>query len=180
MNIWVNENEDVESLREEAINIIKKDKGNTVLAHWSVMLVVYPVFADICRLIGKISEFQTEITLAQLKQKLFDEWGERTTLYHSVDKIISTMKELGVLIAEKPGRYEINSHFVNDNEEISLMLKAAMISEKTSYCSFDDLNKFSVLFPFEFEVDKTALMQDKGFEFNTFGGEVNISLGKNV
>lgn len=27
------------------------------------------------KLIGKLSEFQDEITLAQLKQKLFDEWG---------------------------------------------------------------------------------------------------------
>ena len=41
------------------------------------MLAAYPVFIDMCKLIGKMSEFEDEITLAQLKNKLFDEWGER-------------------------------------------------------------------------------------------------------
>ncbi len=57
-----------------------------------------------CKLIGKMSEFQDEITLAQLKQKLFDEWGERTTLYHSIDKLIATLKEFDVFALRKAGK----------------------------------------------------------------------------
>ncbi len=47
-----------------------------------------------CRLIGKIGEFEETITTRQVKQKLFDEWGERSTLYHSIDKLLATMKAL--------------------------------------------------------------------------------------
>lgn len=64
-------------------------------------LAAYSVFQDMCRLIGKISEFEETITTKQLKQKLFDEWRERSTLFHSSDKLIATLKALEALDSEK-------------------------------------------------------------------------------
>lgn len=37
-----------------------------------VAIFPYPVLKDMSKMIGKMSEFRDEITLAQLKQKLFD------------------------------------------------------------------------------------------------------------
>lgn len=103
MNIWVYENDISNKLREEAISIVRDMPEYALVAHWCMMMATYPVFVDMCKLIGRLSEFQDEITLSQIKQKLYDEWGERTTLYHSIDKLISTLKELSVLRCEKPG-----------------------------------------------------------------------------
>ena len=33
----------------------------------------------------------------KFKQKLFNEWGERSTLYHASDKLIATLKAFDVL-----------------------------------------------------------------------------------
>ena len=125
---------------------------------------------------GRLVEFQDEITLAQLKQRLFDEWGERTTLYHSTDKIIATMKELGVIEANKPGRYIVCKHPVRDNGATNLLLRAAMQDDGGSYHSFDNLKEFVVLFPFDYELDKESIYQDTSFDVGSFGGEVNVSL----
>ena len=84
MNIWVYDNPYSSCLKSEAVQLIEKYPEYAVSINWCMMLAAYPVFLDMCKLIGKMSEFQDEITLAQLKQKLFDEWGERTTLYHSI------------------------------------------------------------------------------------------------
>ena len=59
-----------------------------------MMLRAYPVFKDISKLLGRMAKFQTELTLKQIKQKLFDEWGESTTLFYSIGKLIATMKIL--------------------------------------------------------------------------------------
>ena len=75
-----------------------------------------------CKLIGKMSEFQDEITLAQLKQKLFDEWGERTTLFHSIDKLVATLKALDVVVCDKPGKYHVNSHRVSNPKIVAFMV----------------------------------------------------------
>ena len=101
--------------------LMEKYPEYAVSINWCMMLAAYPVFFDMCKLIGKMSEFQDEITLAQLKQKLFDEWGERTTLYHSIDKLIATLKEFDVLRCEKPGKYYINRIPIN-NKKISVFM----------------------------------------------------------
>jgi hypothetical protein len=42
-------------------------------------------------------------TVKQVRQKLYDEWGERATLSHSLDKQIATLKALGALENQKTG-----------------------------------------------------------------------------
>ena len=90
MNIWVYENDYSAKIKATALELIRLYPEYSMPIHWCMMLAAYPVFVDMCKLIGKMSEFQDEITLAQLKQKLFDEWGERTTLFHSTDINSST------------------------------------------------------------------------------------------
>ena len=101
MNLWYYENPETKSLRTQARALIEKDSDNSLAAHWCIILATYPIFVDVSRIIGKLSEFEKEFTLQQLKQKIFDEWGERATLFHSIDKIIATMKAIGALKAEK-------------------------------------------------------------------------------
>lgn len=60
---------------------------------------------------GQNFKFQDDITLGQLKDKMFDRCGERTTLYHSIDKIAATMKSIEGVQAIK-GRYSKVSHEV--------------------------------------------------------------------
>ena len=81
MNIWVYDNPYSSRLKSEAVQLIEKYPEYAVSINWCMMLAAYPVFLDMCKLIGKMSEFQDEITLAQLKQKLFDEWGEKKQPY---------------------------------------------------------------------------------------------------
>lgn len=139
-------------------------------------MAAYPVFMDMCKLIGKMSEFQDEITLAQLKQKLFDEWGERTTLYHSIDKLISTLKEFGVLACDKPGKYHISKHKIAKDEISGFMVYTMMNVDDSGYYSFQEINASTYLFPFEYRVTKETLLQDERFVMNNFGGELSIAL----
>ena len=70
MNIWVYENDYSGKIRCSALELIRSYPEYSTPIHWCMMLATYPVFTDMCKLIGKMAEFQDEITLAQLKQKL--------------------------------------------------------------------------------------------------------------
>lgn len=176
MNIWVYENELSKNVKSEAAALIKKDSDNALAMHWCMMLAAYPVFVDLCKLIGKMAEFQDEITLAQIKQKLYDEWGERSTLYHSIDKLIATLKNMEVLVCDKPGKYRVNKHNVTDQKVIKWMIYMLMIIDDSGYYTFIDLNSSAYLFPFSYDVKKETIMQDEHFVLNNFGGELTIAL----
>ena len=178
MNIWVYENEYSEKLRPEALRLIRKDADNQLPVHWCMMLAAYPVFQDMCRLISKMSEFQEEVTLKQIKQKLFDEWGERSTLFHSIDKLIDTLKSLEVLICDKPGKYRINKHLLAREEVIAYITYAVMVVDDGGYYSLLQLQDSGLLFPFKYEIKKEWLLEDERFALANFGGEVSFALGE--
>ena len=176
MNIWVYENDYTAGLRDEALRLFKKDSDYALPVHWCMMLAAYPVFQDMCRLIGKIGEFEETITTKQIKQKLFDEWGERSTLYHSSDKLIATLKALEALDSEKTGVYSIKKHEFSKSEIVNFLLYAMMKIDDAGYYSLLDLENSVYLFPFEYKVSKEAILMDEKFTTGTFGGELSISL----
>ena len=176
MYIWVYENEIGSKLKNEAISIIKDLPEYALEVHWCMMMAAYPVFDDMCKLIGKMSEFQDEIALSQIKQKLYDEWGERTTLYHSIDKLISTLKELNVLSSDRPGKYKIVKHAVRNNRVSVFMVYAMMLIGDSGYYSFAELSNAVFFYPFEYQIEKELILGDSRFSMNNFGGELSVSV----
>ena len=176
MNIWVYDNELFPKIKAPALELIKAYPEYDLVIHWCMMLAAYPVFVDMCKLIGKMSEFQDEITLAQLKQKLFDEWGERTTLFHSIDKLVATLKAFDVMVCNKPGKYHVNKHRVSNPKIVAFMVYAMMLVDDSGYYTFTDINSSTYLFPFEYQMEKETLFEDGRFAMNNFGGELSISL----
>lgn len=176
MNIWIYENDYSKELFAEAKKLYKNYPDYSLEIHWCLLLAAYPVFGDVCRLIGKMSEFQDEITLAQLKQKIFDEWGERTTLFHSIDKLVATLKALGVLTCDKPGKYRVHKFEVKNAKVICFMMHTMMCLSDSAYHTVGSLNNAALFFPFNYMVDKTSLMEDDSFIFSNFGGESTVSL----
>ena len=178
MNIWVYDNELSNKIKAPALELVKAYPEYDLVIHWCMMLAAYPVFVDMCKLIGKMSEFQDEITLAQLKQKLFDEWGERTTLFHSIDKLVATLKAFDVMVCDKPGKYHVNTHRVGNPKIVAFMVFAMMLVDDRGYYTFTDINSSTYLFPFEYQLEKEILLEDSRFVFNNFGGELSISLSE--
>lgn len=176
MNIWVYENDQLKKIKPYALDLINKHSEYSLEIHWCMMMAAYPVFVDMCKLIGKISEFQDEITLAQLKQKLFDDWGERTTLYHSIDKLVSTLKAFGVIQSNKPGKYQINKHKVSNSTIVAFMAYSVMTIDDNGYYTISDIHSTNCFFPFEYLLEKETIYEDERFSINNFGGEMSVSL----
>jgi len=176
MNTWVYEKEEYPKIKQSALLLIKKYPEYSLVFHWCMMLIAYPVFMDICKLIGKMSEFQDELTLKQIKQKLFDEWGESSTLFYSIDKLVSTLKNLEIMSHIKSGVYHINKFRIDKPEIVSFMLYIMMLADNSGYYSYIGLKSSVYLFPFEYKVDKEYLLTDNRFVMNKFGGELSIGL----
>ena len=179
MHIWFYQEDDgINHMREQASQLMAKSPDYAMTLHWGMLLLVYPVFRDLCHIIGRMAEFSDIITSRQLKQKLYDEWGERTTLFHSTDKIVATMKDLAAITAEKPGNYRITPHEVKNEQIVVFMVKAAMMSDGNSYYKISDLGAMEVLYPFQYEITRDACSIDPRFSLSNLGGEWTVSVSK--
>lgn len=176
MRIWFYDIDEISSIRKEAVILIKCYPEYSSAIHLCLLYLAYPVVADICNNIGHLFEFQDYVTNAVLNQKLYDVWGNRTTLQTTCRRVTLTLKDMGILENETKLRYKLNRQLINNTDVINFMLYVAMLKEDTAYFSFVELTEFSLLFPFRYSVTKEQLIESGKFSFSNFGGELSISL----
>ena len=175
MNIWVRTPEEFSAIKQQALEAYKDEKSNKLALHWSMMLVAYPVFSDVCALIGKLSNIQDTFATSWLKEKLFEMWGERTTLFHSSDKILRTLKLIGVIENEKVGVYRIKKHPITDVKTIQVLLLAILHLRERAYYEIAELSSAPQVSQFEYNVSYEWLHDSDQFTLSNFGGKIVLT-----
>ena len=175
-NIWYRDSDAYAMLQQEGRELVQKYPEYISAIGWCMIPMAYPMFYDLAKLMGKMFEFQDSITTGQIRQKMFDEWGERSTLDYSVGKVIAAMKSLDAVSSPQTGRYQIRRMVINNEKVVSFIIRVAMKMGGSSYYTFSSLNEFPFLFPFEYTVTKEQLMQDDRFVLATFDATLSVSL----
>ena len=171
MNLWVHpfEDEKANLVRKQALEAMKDGNEDKLAMHWCMLLLYYPVFVDVTGMIGKISSMQDSFSLAWLKDKIFEEWGERTTLLHTLPKIMQTLRQLGV-VDSNGGIYTVNHYEIKDVVTKKILLKTILALKMNAYYEPSELAKIPQMFPFEYTVDSELLFGNQDFEISNFGG----------
>ena len=141
-----------------------------------MLCLTYPVFKDVCKIMGKLFEFNDEITNPSLKQKLYDAWGERGTLEATTRRITLTLKEMDILRNETNTRYVLHKISITNDQVLDFVIAQVMKLGGSSYYSYTELDHLNILFPFKYETKKELLMQSDKYTMSGFGGEVAFSL----
>lgn len=176
MNVWYYPSEELDSTRQKASALLDKYPEYAAPIQYSMLCLTYPVFADVCKIMGKLYEFQEEVTNPALKQKLYDEWGERNTLEATTRRITLTLKEMGILTNEVKTRYTLHKISINNTDILDFIVTQGMKLDGSSYYSYTELGNLYILFPFKYQVSKEMLMQNNKYVMTGFGGEVSFTL----
>lgn len=175
LQTWVYTPAEHRGIRQEALALVEKGGVEALAGHWSMLLVTYPVFADVCGLIGKLSNIQDTFSTTWLKEKLFEIWGERGTLVHSVSRTLQTLRYLGVVETVKTGVFQINRQELTSQKAIQVLLTAVLLLKEKAYYEIPELSCVPKLFPFVFDVSHEWLHNVDVFNLNNFGGKVVLT-----
>ena len=176
MNVWYYPSEELGNTRKEAITLLSKHPEYSAPIQYCMLCLTYPVFADVCKIMGKLYEFQEEVTNSTLKQKLYDEWGERGTLEATTRRITLTLKEMDILKNEVKTRYTLHKIEITNNDVIDFIITQGMKLDGSSYYSYSEMNTLYILFPFEYQVSKEMLMEKDKYVMTGFVGEISFTL----
>ena len=117
--------------------------------HWALLMKRYKVFYDLCYIIGGLFDYRDEITLAQIRNRIFEKWGARNTLQNSLSKNIQTFRELkSIQATESSGTYKKGSLVVDDPHVMQLLCAAVVESSGREYMTWEEIVHYPVLFPF--------------------------------
>lgn len=175
LTIWVKTPDELKLIKSIALELYKSDNVNKLALHWCMLLLAYPVFSDVCALIGKLTDIQETFTTAWLKQKLFDLWGERTTLLHSIDKILQTLKNVGAIENKRIGEYKIVSSKITDDRMKCFIVLTIIAMKNKAYYETSELSNVPQMFPFKYSISHELLHNSELFTLNNFGGKVVVT-----
>ena len=147
MNMWF-KNQDC--FLEKATNVTRGISYNERLAvHWALLLVRYPFFYDLCSAIGNLFEFRDEITIEQIRNRVYDKWGARATLKPGLSQVIHMLKDLKILNPVKPtGTYTHNSIIVSDVNIMQLLCASIIFASGKEYMTWENITQHPAIFPF--------------------------------
>lgn len=145
MNVWYYPSEELDATRVEARALLDKYPEQSAAIQYCMLCLTYPVFADVCKIMGKLFEFQEEVTNPALKQKLYDDWGERGTLEATTRRITLTLKEMDILRNETKTRYILNKLPIQTEAVLNFVITQGMKLDGSSYYSYTELGRYYVL-----------------------------------
>lgn len=171
LNLWVYPFPDAASnqIRDMAIDAMRNCASDRMAFHWCMLLLYYPVFVDVTGTIGKLSSMQEYFSLSWLKEKIYEQWGERTTLIHSLDKIMQTIRQLGAVSSTK-GTYSVNRMAVKNDKTKIILMKTVLALKLKPYYEVSELACVPQLFPFIFESSSEIVFGSQMFKLGNFGG----------
>lgn len=171
LNLWVYPFPDAASnqIRDMAIDAMRNGASDRMAFHWCMLLLYYPVFVDVTGTIGKLSSMQEYFSLSWLKEKIYEQWGERTTLIHSLDKIMQTIRQLGAVSSSR-GMYSVNRMVVKNDQAKIILMKTVLALKLKPYYEVSELACVPQLFPFIFESSSEIVFGSQLFKLGNFGG----------
>jgi hypothetical protein len=150
LNLWYNTDDWYQSSCIAACQRIMKLERLPL--HWALLMIRYPVFFDLCVVIGTMLDYREDVSLGHIRERIYEKWGARATLTHSLSKNIQSLRDIGVLEATKsPGIYRATKTIVTDRIIASILVVAVIECSGCNYLNWGEIIHHPALFPFQIE-----------------------------
>lgn len=117
--------------------------------HWARLMNCYPIFTDMCVVIGQLFEIKDSVSATQIKAAIFSKWGARNTLDASLSKNLKSLRDMETLTyGDSRTSYAKVTHTVSDTKVVALLFAAVMLATEQQYMTWESFITHPAIFPF--------------------------------
>ena len=178
LRIWVVVPENLRPLRGEGLALLPQlsDPGRLAL-HWGMSLAAYPLLWDTATVVGRLLDLQEKVTASQIRRRLTEGYGERSTLIRAVRRITSSFVDWGVLreTGEEGVFVAGPTYPVEDDGLAAWLVEASLLASGSDSGVLSALMKNLALFPFEIgRLNGRSLERNPRLEFYRQGLDEDV------
>ncbi len=152
LRTWVLVPEDARPLQEQGLELLTRRSGpDRLILHWGMAITAYRLLWETAITVGRLLRLQGEVALSQVKRRMTENYGERSTLIAAAQRIIRSFVDWGVLEeTEKRGVYLAGTTtIVQDEELLGWLIEAMLLASGSNSGILLEIMKSPALFPFE-------------------------------
>ena len=87
--IWLMVPEEVQILRRSALKgLALADGENRLAIHWAMVIATHPFFFDVATHVGKLLVLHGQANRSQIKRRMTESWGDRSTLERTIQHVL--------------------------------------------------------------------------------------------
>lgn len=163
LRVWVSVPPEVVPLRDAAIQLMPDiEAGERLWLHWGMLGLAYPFFRDVAEAVGRLLTLQEDFTIAQVRSRLANIWGERPTLERATRDVLASMTDWGMVKAGKRGSFLATDKLTTKSVALQLWeLEAALRGQSGEEIEVQQLLRTPSLFPFRMTV---SLREVRGYD----------------
>ena len=159
--IWLTVPEQVEPLRDHALKCLAAANGeNRVAVHWAMVLATHPFFFDVATHVGKLFALHGQANRSQIKRRMTESWGDRSTLERTIQHVLKSMVQWGGL---KPGSEKgslVARTPIQVSEEIAELLVHGVMLSQGRGMPLSQLVSHPAIFPFKLQLNAVTLRKN--------------------
>jgi hypothetical protein len=174
--IWISVPPQAEPLRQAAMRLITSTPGEQRIAiHWAMAAATHPFFFDVATNTGKLLKLNGVANRTQIKRRMTETWGDRSTLERTIQHVLKTLAEWGLMKAAKGlGSLVGPDHTILVGHAISELLVHAVLLGQGKGMAVSQVTDHPALFPFKLEVSARDLMRNPLFHVQRQGDQSDI------
>ena len=132
-------------------------------------------FFDVATHVGKLIKLHGQANRSQIKRRMTETWGDRSTLERTIQHVLRSMVQWGLLhIGEEQGSLVGSARRISINDEVGQLLLHSVLLGHGKGLPFSHLVDHPALFPFSVHVTVRDLMMNRSFECN--GKAISLTL----
>lgn len=177
MRVWANVRPEHEGLRDEALSFAAHvTPGDRTALHWGMSLLAYPFFRDVSATVGNLGHLQGNFSLAQVRRRMVESWGERTTLQRAIQRAMRTLVQWGaVLDTQERGQYRLAPAQRIEEPSVALwLLHCALLANGSELVPLQGLGQLPYLFPFDLMPVVSDVRRSERFEVSRQGLDLEM------
>ncbi len=176
LHIWSQVPENAVGLRDRIAAVIPELNPQERLAgHWSMCISTYPFFQDVAANVGRLIGLQGEVSIASLRRRLAERWGDRSLMPQAARKVVRSMVAWGVLRDLKPGLYVGRDKPLHVGARAGTFLaEGLLLGSGQRSLPVTDIEKHPALFPFAAVVTASALRSARHFSVHRQGVDTDM------
>jgi hypothetical protein len=177
LRIWVNVPEAHAGLRQEALSLTERvEPAERLWIHWGMALLAYPFFRDVAATVGQLGRLQPTFAMSQVRRRVIERWGQRTTLRRAVERLVRSYADWGVIDpACERGSYKLaRPRRATDRDLAVWLLACTLAASGSEQVALGELVRLPYLFPFELQTYANDVRRSGRFEISRQGLDLEM------
>lgn len=171
--IWLMVPDEAQILRNSALKALTLvDSKNRLAIHWAMVIATHPFFFDVATNVGKLLVLHGQANRSQIKRRMTESWGDRSTLERTIQHVLKSMARWGVLNpGSEKGSLVIARNRIQVSEEIAELLVHGVMLSQGHGMSLSQLVSHPAIFPFKLQVNAATLSKHPRFRVQRQGDQ---------